>query len=113
MRCKNETRAVGRRIDMTERLIYRGGTRARALGYVKSPNQSTKITLDEIETYLAVMRERAGKATPPVADRPITIYVDETGTFEPYVDPDADLLGSELTVEMLQRRWRDRHEDGR
>ncbi|EIU07109.1 hypothetical protein MA5S0422_3018 [Mycobacteroides abscessus 5S-0422] len=97
---------------MTERLIYRGGTRARAFGYIKSPNQGTKAALDEIEAYAAVMRERAANATPPSADRPITIHLDETGTFEPYVDPDADLLGSELTVEMLQRRWYNEHDHG-
>lgn len=75
---------------MTERVIFRGGETWRR----------------HIDDILATMRERAANPPPPASEPPVTIYIGADGQFQ-YLDTDAPLLASELTVDVIESRIRD------
>ena len=77
---------------MAERVIFRGGTAWRQI----------------VDDALAVMRERADNPQPPASGPPVTIYIGTDGRFQ-YLDVDAHLLASELTVDVIESRIRDTH----
>lgn len=81
---------------MAERVIFRGGTAWRQI----------------VDDALATMRERAENPRLLASGPPVTVYIGVDGQFQ-YLDVDAHLLATDLTVDVIESRIREtRHHLG-